>query len=45
MFWFNMAYLVNDQTEENVELPEGESTVGRGPLLKVSFSDNLLLDS
>lgn len=30
-----MAYLINDQTGEAVELPEGESTIGRGPLLKV----------
>ena len=33
-----MAYLINDQTGETVEIPEGESTVGRGPLLKVGFA-------
>ena len=33
-----MAYLINDQTGEAVEIPEGESTVGRGPLLKVSLA-------
>ena len=33
-----MAYLINDQTGEAIEIPEGESTVGRGPLLKVSLA-------
>jgi uncharacterized membrane protein len=32
-----MAYLINDQTGEAVEIPEGESIVGRGPLLKVNY--------
>lgn len=33
-----MAYLINDQTGDAVEIPEGESTVGRGPLLKVNLA-------
>ena len=38
--------LVNEQSGEVIEVPEGESSVGRGPLLKVktvhrnSMADN-----